>query len=583
MPVNTHEEKEFHFVLPNLPQNSDGWGPKYDADENSEVPYAPFSKSDRLGKIADWTVPQDFSSASGVLMPATARNRFRPTASGVDSYGSGTADRFTYTYAAEEEASFSVVDRAAGPPKLRTYGPNRSTRGARAGVQGPVGRGGRVGPQNNRGNYATGKKGAVSGGKWGYNDKPQRLRDASIQVQPEWTMVEEIEFSRLSKLNFDAGEATDLAFHGSLNYFNKDFDKVSVKHDKSLQQIEKSFFNGTTSDDPILEKLGKASENEGTSVFITSQILATMMCTSRSIYPWDVVITKEGDKIYVDKRPEAPFDFVTVNENAAEPPIEGTEKESINSPGMLAQEATYINRNFSQQVLKESENCEFDNLNPFYDQSQDPFPPAPALYRYRQYSLGDEITLFVRTQLDTAVNQIKGAANLKTDRSSIVESLENSTHALGDTLFATVRALNEFDPRAVGAGGAPEWRQKLDAQRGAVMASEMKNNSNKLAKWAVESILAGADQIRIGFVSRVSPKDRTRHSILGVGFYKPLDFAAQMNYNIRNGWGIFKTLIDICNDMEDGKFVLVRDPNKPVIRLYQVPSNTFEDEFGEDL
>lgn len=33
------------------------------------------------------------------------------------------------------------------------------------------------------------------------------------------------------------------------------------------------------------------------------------MCSSRSVYPWDIVIVREGDKVYFDKRDteEGPF------------------------------------------------------------------------------------------------------------------------------------------------------------------------------------------------------------------------------------------------------------------------------------
>jgi translation initiation factor 3 subunit D len=64
--------------------------------------------------------------------------------------------------------------------------------------------------------------------------------------------------------------------------------------------------------------------------------------------------------------------------------------------------------------------------------------------------------------------------------------------------LVTLKTLNEFDSRAQGAGGAPDWRSKLDSQRGAVVATEMKNNSCKLARWAVQSILAGAEVLKIG-------------------------------------------------------------------------------------
>lgn len=44
------------------------------------------------------------------------------------------------------------------------------------------------------------------------------------------------------------------------------------------------------------------------------------------------------------------LDLLTVNETAVEPPSE--EANSLNSPRNLALEATFINHNFSQQVLK---------------------------------------------------------------------------------------------------------------------------------------------------------------------------------------------------------------------------------------
>ena len=47
------------------------------------------------------------------------------------------------------------------------------------------------------------------------------------------------------------------------------------------------------------------------------------------------------------------------------------------------------------------------------------------------------------------------------------------------------------------AGGV-DWRAKLDSQRGAVLAAELKNNSFKLAKWTMNALLAGSDQIKFG-------------------------------------------------------------------------------------
>ena len=39
----------------------------------------------------------------------------------------------------------------------------------------------------------------------------------------------------------------------------------------------------------------------------------------------------------------------------------------------------------------------------------------------------------------------------------------------------------------------------------------------------------------------------------------------------------------MCLKMPEGKYVLVKDPNKPLLRLYEVPLNTFEEEDEEEV
>ena len=136
----------------------------------------------------------------------------------------------------------------------------------------------------------------------------------------------------------------------------------------------------------------------------------------------------------------------------------------------------------------------------------------------------------------------------------------------------TVYALNEWDSKI---SGGVDWRRKIDSLRGAVLATELKNNACKLGKWTAQTILAGADLMKIGYVSRNNPKDPYRHSILGTQFYKPRDFAVQINLSQSNMWGILKALIDMVLKQEVGKYVLLKDPNKPVLRLYKVPMSSF--------
>jgi translation initiation factor 3 subunit D len=392
-------------------------------------------------------------------------------------------------------------------------------------------------------------------------------------------MLEEIEFHRLAKLRLEVDDPEDLETYGRLFAYEKSYDRITTKTEKPLQLVDRIKYNTTTSDDPVIQQL--AAKNTAT-VYTTDVILSVLMCAPRSVYPWDIVIVREGNNLFFDKRDGGPFDTVTVNENASDPPQDPTppnpnnptekvvvlETPSINSATSLSLEATYINQNFGFQSVIEKPPpaaVDFEHPNPFYGPDETE-PLASCGYRYRVFDLGitedEDIKICVRTEVD-----------------AYSPGLGNPRDGHG---LVTVRALNEFDTRAQGAGGAPDWRAKLDSQRGAVVATEMKNNSCKLAKWTVQSVLAGAELMKIGYISRANPRDNTRHVILSTTSARPTDFAAQLNVSLANGWGIVRTVTDLCMKMPEGKYVLVKDPNKPVIRLYAVPMTAFTTEEDED-
>lgn len=138
--------------------------------------------------------------------------------------------------------------------------------------------------------------------------------------------------------------------------------------------------------------------------------------------------------------------------------------------------------------------------------------------------------------------------------------------------------MNEWDPKA---SGGINWRHKLDIQRGAVLANELKNNSCKLAKWTVQSMLASSDQLKFGYVSRVHVRDTSKHSILGTQQFKPKEFADQINLNMDNAWGILRCIVDTCMRLPPGKYLILKDPNKPALILYDIPDDTFDDDEDE--
>ena len=81
---------------------------------------------------------------------------------------------------------------------------------------------------------------------------------------------------------------------------------------------------------------------------MTDVLLTSLMCAPRSVYSWDIVVTRAGDKLFFDKRDGSNLDFLTVAETAPESVLE--EKDNINGVQQLSQEATGVNQAFSQQV-----------------------------------------------------------------------------------------------------------------------------------------------------------------------------------------------------------------------------------------
>lgn len=471
--------------------------------------------------------------------------------SSVDKYASafGAGSQYAY-YHDEDESTFHLVDtaRIQKPPhqrgRFRGGLRNRGGRNAKMTPSGMTTLGKNIQKRDQRrGNTR----------KWGMRGPPPKIRDASVAVRPDWSTIEEMDFPRLAKLSLpNVKEPEDITCCGALEFYDKVYDRVNVKNEKPLKGVDRIFHTVTTTDDPIIRKLSKTVGN----VYATDAILATIMCCTRSNYSWDIVIEKIGDKLFMDKRDNTEFDLLTVNETSQEPPAD--DANSLNSPRNLAIEATFINHNFSQQVLKSGPTetkYKFDNANPFVTEDEEG-EVASVAYRYRKWDLGSGIVLVARSEHDAVMQS-----------------------PTGDTQFITIKALNEWDSKV--ANGV-EWRQKLDTQRGAVLANELRNNACKLAKWTVQALLAGSDQIKFGYVSRTHVKDSSRHVILGTQQFKPNEFATQINLSMDNAWGILRCVCDILMKQKDGKYLIMKDPNKPMIRLYDIPDNTFESDGSEE-
>lgn len=262
--------------------------------------------------------------------------------------------------------------------------------------------------------------------------------------------------------------------------------------------------------------LDLASKGVG-DIFMTDVVLTVLMTAPRSVYPWDIVIIKKGNALFFDRRPGSSLEYLTNGETA--PDSIGEDSDSINGVQQLSAEATGVNQAFREQVLS-SGTASTQVLG-------DPLPPSlaaagnpPPGYKYCKWTLGGT-HLVVRCQVD-ACNRV------------------------GDSVqTVAVHALNEFDPKWSGV----DWRQKLENQRGAVLATELKNNAAKIARWTAAALVGGIDVIKLGYVSRVVFRDSSNHVLLGTQAMKPRDFALQMNLNMDNAWGIVRALVGLCLEM----------------------------------
>ncbi|EUB60004.1 Eukaryotic translation initiation factor 3 subunit D [Echinococcus granulosus] len=573
--------------------NSEGWGPSNVPTNFKDMPYQPFSKDTRLGKIADWcgTIYPDLKSKNRYVSQFGGGaqytyyhdeddSNFQLATSGKEPKSSAFRQRFRYQMRGRGRGNFQSGFQSRGGGQFMSLGNFAGrqrrplTERERAALQQQQQQR-RYGNQPNwQNNWRRGSNWGSSGGGGGwrqgndYNRRPNRgNRNPSVEVKEEWNLLEDFEFSQFVSLSLPSvKEPITCAECGTVKYYDRTYDTISTRSEKPLVRFNGVVHAVTTSEDPVIMNLARERH---LNVFCTDRIAAAIMCAPKSVDSWDLLAIRIADKLFFDVRPGSNFDHVTVAETAIDPPSE--EPGHINSPEKLALEATFININFSQQVLQTGgELYNFKHKNPFIDSDdkEEAERVASVGYRYRQFDLGNGINMVVRCEVD-AVMPLRA------------EEKEKQEAGAGPDVpkFCCIKALNEFDSRYC---NGVNWRTKLDTQRGAVIASELKNNSCKLAKWTVASILAGADLLKFGFVSRVNPKDTSHHAILGTHEFRPTDFAAQINLNMDNAWGILRCVIDYFMKCEPGTYLMLKDPNKQSLHIYFLPANAFASDEESD-
>jgi translation initiation factor 3 subunit D len=163
-----------------------------------------------------------------------------------------------------------------------------------------------------RARFGGGPRGGGRGGGRGFDswrDRPQRIRVASVEIRPEWTPLDGNEgredftmsLTSMEKLSLkEEPVAEEVAAVGSTFISDKATDRASVRAPVTLRKLpEPKPFHLATTDDPVIRRLAAQGR---ANIFATDIALAVLMAAPRSVIPWDMVVQRVGDLLYLDVR-----------------------------------------------------------------------------------------------------------------------------------------------------------------------------------------------------------------------------------------------------------------------------------------
>jgi len=407
----------------------------------------------------------------------------------------------------------------------------------------------------------------------------------SVALDPAWSLVEELEMSRLETFSAEVPEGSDVKLAGTLRATSESFAGRVLRREPLVRQPGVNHpFVPTRHDSAMLDLI---AEDAGT-VYATDAAVATLMTARHALRPWDLVFTVYGGStIVMDSRDGAAQAFLeleTVHENSYRPP-EAWDAEDINHAHQMSIEAARATRALREAVVDGSSAAA---ALPGSGASIEAHPheapglkPESVLYRYRRFPLGDD-TLVVRT----AVHGYEARAS-------------------GPDKVFTAAALPE---RWARGAKSSEWRKLYATRPGDVLLAEIRDNRNKVGRFCASTLLAGADELKLGFVTRRGRDDPSGHEVVGMESVSPAKLLHQMSMSQENMWGVVRWAVDLVRakvadlqaakqeagmlgdaeeDDDDYKYLFMYVPatevgGKPGLRVYEIRQSDFADEEEEE-
>lgn len=333
------------------------------------------------------------------------------------------------------------------------------------------------------------------------------LRDYSVDVKSDWKFLKEYtrqSFERLPTLKPVSLENAKEC--GDVPLYDNKWDKCTGKKPKVLKTFEGMTFDVGLFEDPVMIELIEA---EVANIYTTEEVTAVLMCATKSNYSWDLVIKVFGDTIFIDKRDGEDkksniLSMHTVGETSVE--FQPENNNTINGIRPLMKEATRINKAWSHYCSQDdvATSHKLDEENPFIE---DPEQVATRHgYVYKLWKIQDEDPETGKKErkicIRCAVHTHTG--KFKTD---------------GERQFQNVYALHEHDLERT------DWRSHIDNSQISCLTREITDNSFKVTRWLMQSILAEVDLVKFAFVSRKDANDNKKHMVLSTHFVQTASWA----------------------------------------------------------
>lgn len=393
--------------------------------------------------------------------------------------------------------------------------------------------------------------------KWKANQRNREENsykfEPSLQANANWQQKDnELWLPDMTQLKYDLNtdsfSETILKDLGRGRLMRKNLNRISLSRPVKLKATKEFIQNKTaTKDDPIFQSYVEEGD-----VFITSELMAVIMCMPHSVKSFDFIVTKDhNDKLWIDLRDES---------DLYEPqPFEAVHKRIVKEPATenylkaISKEALTLKLRFKDFVLDKKRDpiTGPDGTSPFPKKGM-----SSTALRYKKFELLN-YSVICRCRFDAY-----------DDNREPVMIFTSSQH----------------NPRET--KNAVNWSEEIERKFGAVKTTDVNNNFFRYKRWAVEAMLVKAKKVSLGFLNRVHPEDSKNHQILKCVDLTIRDFAKgySRTKNFENAWGVFDNLIEKfrAEDFEEGKYVVLRDAMRDKIHIFKVDDNEF-DEVEEDV